>query len=173
MSAQKPRFVALDVHKSYVMAGAVDAGQQIALHPRRVAFNDFETWISKHLRSSDEVVLEATTNAWLIHDLLEPVVARVVVAHPYHVKLISAATVKTDKRDTLALAKLLAAKMIREVWVPPVHVRELRALIAHRKRLISQRTAAKNRLHSTLHGHPAAKNCVCARIGPSSSISPA
>jgi transposase len=93
--------------------------------------------------------LEATTNAWLVHDLLEPLVNRVVVAHPYHVKLISAATVKTDKRDTLALAKLLAA----EVWVPPHHVRELRALIAHRKRLISQRTAAKNRLHSILHRH--------------------
>jgi len=153
MSKQKARYVALDVHKSYVMVGAVDAEQEIVLHPRRVVFNSFESWISKHLRSSDEVVLEATTNAWLIHDLLEPLVARVVVAHPYHVKLISAATVKTDKRDTLALAKLLAAKMIPEVWVPPQHVRELRALIAHRKRLISQRTAAKNRLHSILHRH--------------------
>ncbi len=153
MSEQKVRFVALDVHKSYVMVGAVGAEQQIVLHPRRVAFNRFESWISKHLRSSDEIVLEATTNAWLIHDMLEPVVARVVVAHPYHIKLISAATVKTDKRDTLTLAKLLAAKMIPEVWVPPQHVRELRALIAHRKRLISQRTAAKNRLHSILHRH--------------------
>jgi len=153
MSKEKARFVALDVHKSYVMVGAVDSEQEIVLHPRRVAFNGFETWISKHLRPNDEVVLEATTNAWLVHDMLEPLVGRVVVAHPYHVKLISAATVKTDKRDTLALAKLLAAKMIPEVWVPPHHVRELRALIAHRKRLISQRTAAKNRLHSILHRH--------------------
>ena len=153
MSKQKGRFVALDVHKSYVMVGAVDGEQEIVLQPRRVPFTSFENWIIKHLRSSDQVVLEATTNAWLVHDILEPLVARVVVAHPYHVKLISAATVKTDKRDTLALAKLLAAKMIPEVWVPPVHVRELRALIAHRKRLISQRTAAKNRLHSILHRH--------------------
>lgn len=153
MSELKARFVALDVHKSYVMAGAVNAEQEIVLYPRRVAFNGFENWITKHLKPSDQVVLEATTNAWLVHDLLEPLVAKVVVAHPYHVKLISAATVKTDKRDTLALAKLLAAKMISEVWVPPQHVRELRALIAHRKRLISQRTSAKNRLHSILHRH--------------------
>ena len=153
MSEQKARFVALDVHKSYVMVGAVNAEQEIVLQPRRVALNSFERWIGRHLRPGDEVVLEATSNAWLIHDLLEPLVNRVVVAHPYHVKLISAATVKTDKRDTLALAKLLAAKMIPKVWVPPQHVRELRALIAHRKRLISQRTAAKNRLHSILHRH--------------------
>jgi transposase len=99
------------------------------------------------------LVLEATANAWLIHDLLEPLVARVVVVHPYHVKIIAAASVKTDKWDTLALARLLAADMLPAVWVPPPHVRELRALIAHRKRLISHRTAAKNRLHSILHRH--------------------
>ena len=94
MSEQKPRFVALDVHKSYVMAGGVDVEQQIVLQPRRVAFSGFEAWIGKHLRPSDEMVLEATTNAWLIHDMLEPLVARVVVAHPYHVKLIAAAPSK-------------------------------------------------------------------------------
>lgn len=35
--------------------------------------------------------------------------------------------------------------MVPEVWVPPAHLRELRALVAHRKRLISQRTQARNR----------------------------
>ncbi|NIN66898.1 MAG: transposase, partial [Anaerolineae bacterium] len=90
--------------------------------------------------------MEATANAWYIHDLLEPLVGRVVVAHPYHVKLITASFIKTDKRDTLALARLLAAGLIPTVWVPPRHVRELRALVVHRQRLISQRSAAKNRL---------------------------
>jgi len=85
--------------------------------------------------------------------VLQPFVARVVVAHPYHLKLIAAAAVKTDKRDALALARLLSAHMIPEVWVPPQHVRELRALMAHRQRLVSQRTAAKNRLQSVLHRH--------------------
>ena len=69
-------------------------------------------------------------SAWYTHDLLEPLVARVVVPHPYHVKLIAASFVKTDKRDTLApstslrtgLARLLAANLIPAVWVP-LHVR--------------------------------------------------
>jgi transposase len=34
--------------------------------------------------------------------------------------LIAAAAVKTDKRDALALAKLLAAHLIPPVWVPPL-----------------------------------------------------
>jgi transposase len=59
--------------------------------------------------------------------------------------------VKTDKKDTMILAKLLAVGLIPEVWVPPAHVRDLRALIAHRRRLVSQQTQAKNRLQSVLH----------------------
>jgi transposase len=153
MSHQAKRYVAFDVHKSYVMVAAVNGTQQVVLPPRRVAFSHFEEWIIKHLKATDEVVLEATTNAWYVHDLLEPLVARVVVAHPYRVKLIAAAAVKTDKKDTLALAKLLAANLIPEVWVPPVEVRELRALISHRRRLVSHQTAAKNRLNSVLHRH--------------------
>jgi hypothetical protein len=40
-------------------------------------------------------------------------------------KQIAQARVKTDIRDTLILARLLAANMIPEVWVPLVHVRNL------------------------------------------------
>jgi transposase len=135
------------------MVAAVNADQQVVLKPRRVDLVRFEPWATKQLRPTDQVVLESTTNAWTLHDWLQPIVARVVVAHPYHIKLIASAAVKTDKRDTLALARLLSAHMIPEVWVPPQHVRDLRALIAHRQRLVSQRTAAKNRLQSVLHRH--------------------
>ena len=147
------RFFGLDVHKTYIMAAAVDADKNVVFKPRRVSFARFEEWITRTLTPHDEVVLEATTNAWFVHDLLEPGVAKVLVAHPYHVKLIAAAAVKTDKRDALSLAKLLSANMIPPVWVPPQHVRDLRAIIAHRERLVSQRTAAKNRMHSALHRH--------------------
>lgn len=59
--------------------------------------------------------------------------------------------VKTDKKDTMTLAKLLAVNLIPTVWVPPLHVRDLRALLAHRRRLVSQQTQCKNRLQSVLH----------------------
>jgi transposase len=48
------------------------------------------------------------------------------------------------------LAKALAAKMLPRVWAPPEHVRQLRSLTAHRRRLVRDRAAAKNRLHSIL-----------------------
>lgn len=37
--------------------------------------------------------------------------------------------------------------------MPPQEVRELRALVAHRARLVKQHTQARNRLHSVLHRH--------------------
>ncbi len=153
MSEKVDRFVALDVHKHYIVAAAVNALKETILHPRRISIPRFPEWAAKNLKPTDALVLEATTNAWLIHDIVEPLVARVSVAHPYHVKLIAAAAVKTDKKDTLTLAKLLAADMIPQVWVPPHPTRELRSLVAHRRRLVSQRSSAKNRLHSLLHRH--------------------
>lgn len=150
-SLSPERFVALDVHKHYVVAGAVNVEQHVVLSPRRVDVDDFLSWSRQHLRPTDAVVLEATTNAWHFCDQLRPLVASVTVAHPLLVKLITTARVKTDARDTLHLAKLLAAGLIPAVWIPPQDVRELRTLVAHRTRLIRQRTQAKNRLRSTLH----------------------
>ena len=151
--SQVTRFVALDVHRQYLMVGAVDLQQQVVLSPRRFGFAAFAEWASAHLTHADAVVLEATSNAWLLYDQLQPLVAEVIVAHPQAVKLIAAARVKTDSRDTIKLASLLAANLIPAVWVPPQEVRELRALVTHRNRLVKQRTQAANRLHSVLQRH--------------------
>lgn len=150
---QVTRFVGLDVHKSSVMIGAVDAQQQVVLRPFRLSWDKFELWIQQKLLPTDAVVLESTTNAWHLYDQLIPLVASVSVANPLLIKWISSTNVKTDGHDTLKLARLLAAGLIPLVWVPPEPIRQLRALISHRHRLIRQRTQARNRLHSLLHRH--------------------
>lgn len=147
------RFVALDVHKHYVVVAALDATHQVVLAPRKLSLEHFADWAREQLARTDQVVLEATTNAWTIYDLLAPLVQEVKIAHPLLIKLIRSARVKTDTRDTLHLARLWAAGLIPEVWVPPAPVRELRVLVAHRQRLVRHRTQARNRLHSVLHAH--------------------
>jgi transposase len=145
------RFIAIDIHKHYLMIGAIDAAKQVVLLPRRVELSRWPHWAHANLLPTDAVVIEATTNAWAIYDLLAPLVGRAVVVHPAKVKLIAAARVKTDKVDVLSLAHLLRADLLPEVWVPPQHVRDLRALLSHRRRLVSLQTTAKNRLQSVLH----------------------
>jgi transposase len=144
------RFVGLDLHRHDVMVGAVDAHQDIVLTPQRVTLRRFAQWAARHLRPTDQVAIEATTNTWALYDLLEPHVAKVVVAHPQQVRWIASAKVKHDKRDALILAHLLAANLLPEVWVPPPHVRQLRSLIVHRHHLTTQQRMAKNRLRGVL-----------------------
>jgi transposase len=151
VSTSFTRFVAVDLHKYYAVVGAVNRQQEVILAPRRVELDDLPAWAEKHLCQSDALVLEATTNAWTAYDLLVPLVGRCVVANPLLVKWIASARVKTDRQDVLRLAKLLAADLVPQVWVPPQHVRELRALISHRRGLIKMQTRVKNHLHSLLH----------------------
>ncbi|MBA3946076.1 MAG: hypothetical protein H0X37_16105 [Herpetosiphonaceae bacterium] len=66
------RFVGLDIHKHYLVAVGVDAAQQHLFGPQRVAYADLSTWIASHLSKDDAVVLEVTTNAFQIHDELQP-----------------------------------------------------------------------------------------------------
>jgi transposase len=135
------------------MVAAVDAHQQVVFPAQKVATEHFAQWAQRHLKPSDQVALEATTNAWEFHDQLTSLVASVAVANCHQIKLISASARKTDKQDALVLAKLLAAQLLPTVWVPPQQVRELRSLTAHRAKLIGERSAAKNRLHGLLHQH--------------------
>jgi transposase len=113
----------------------------------------FKHWAEENLCDTDEVVLEASTNTWDIYDAVVLLVKRVVVAHPAEIKQIANARVKTDNQDVVRLLRLLIADMIPEVWVPPLEVRELRALISYRWRLVQMATAIQNRMHSLLHRH--------------------
>jgi len=147
------RYIALDIHKHYSVVAGVDRDGEEILAPCRVEHLDLESWLEKHLLPSDRVVIESTTNAWHVYDLLAPLVAEVLVANPIKVKQIACARVKTDNRDTLILARLLAANLVPTVWVPPKHVRELRQFISHRRRLAQMHTQVVNRMHSVAHRH--------------------
>lgn len=147
------RYVALDIHKHYCVVAGVDRDGRVQLPPERVAHADLADWLKRRLCPTDHVVIESTTNAWHVYDLLEPLAERVVVANPIEVKQIANARVKTDIRDTLILARLLAANLVPEVWVPPVAVREMRQLLSQRRQLVETHTQIVNRMHSVAHRH--------------------
>jgi transposase len=155
------RYVALDIHKQYAVAAAVNRDGEVLLRPRKVLNEHLPEWAAGNLTRADQVVIESTTNAWHVYDLLAPLVAEVKVANPIRVKQIAEARTKTDKRDALILARLLAANLIPEVWVPPVPVRELRQMVSQRRRLVEMHTQVVNRMHSVSHrhhlGHPKGK----------------
>ena len=148
-----PRTVGLDLHKHYLIAVAVNAAKEPVWGPARAKLDDLAGWAHKYLRPTDALVLEMTTNTWQVYEDLRPFVASITVVHPPHVALITRAKVMTDPIAALQLARLHAAGLIPALWVPPVAVRELRALLAHRRLQVRLATQAKNRLHAVLHRH--------------------
>jgi len=144
------RYIGIDIHKHYLMVGGQNANQEWILRPRQVQMVHFRSWAEKNLKEGDAVVVEATGSVWDIYDIVAPLVSKTVVANAHKVRQIAEARVKTDKEDIKRLITLLIADIVPEVWVPPMHVRELRSMISFRWRLSKQITMSKNRLHSVV-----------------------
>jgi len=147
------RYIGLDVHKHYLIAIGVDDELHVVLPARRVELSHLEAWMKKTLTRQDVVVLEMTTNTWQLYDELCEYAGRVLVVHPPHVALITRSQVMNDKIAASILARLLAKGLLVGIWVPPQEVRELRGLVAQRKKMTGLTTQAKNRLHAVLQRH--------------------
>jgi len=147
------RYIGLDVHKHYLIAIGVDDELHVVLPARRVELSHLEAWMKKTLTRQDVVVLEMTTNTWQLYDELCEYAGRVLVVHPPHVALITRSQVMNDKIAASILARLLAKGLLVGIWVPPQEVRELRGLVAQRKKMTGLATQAKNRLHAVLQRH--------------------
>ena len=62
---QIDRYIALDIHKEYVLAGGQNAKQEWVLPPRRISMTKFREWARANLHEGDAVVIETTTNVWI------------------------------------------------------------------------------------------------------------
>ena len=111
------RVIGLDVSRTfgeiaYLEDGRISAGGRVMLE------HDPLTRFACSLKTTDEVVLEATGNTAAIVEAIRPHVAKVVIANPLQVRLIAEARVKTDKIDAAILAQLYASGFLPQVWMP-------------------------------------------------------
>ena len=85
-----------------------------------------------------EVCYEASCGYGHYHDLLRPVAARVLVAHPGQLRLIFRSKHKNDRNDAERLAKLLYLGETPTVHVPTPEVRTWRELVNCRGQIIAK-----------------------------------
>ena len=85
--------------------------------------------------------------AWLIQ-LLENYGFDPHLVHPLWCKAIASPWPKNDKADATTLAQLLRANLLLEARIAPQPVRQLRALLRHRTRLVRQGTQPQDRIHA-------------------------
>jgi transposase len=143
------RSIALDVHRSFCEVAIKDgtelrSGGRIKTSPAELEL------FAQSLGADDQVALEATGPALAIKRIIEPHVARVVVANTRKLRAIAEAKVKTDKVDARTLCELLDAGFLPGVFSPDEWTRSLRRRLGRRSQLVRSRTRAKNELHAVL-----------------------
>ena len=142
-------YVGLDVHKEFCQASVLDDnGEEIS--NQLIPTN--EEALDRFLDRFQEArfVLESTGVWEFVYGIVEARGFHIVLAHPFKVKAIASAKVKTDKVDARTLARLLYLDMVPSSHVPSRDMRDLRELLRHRKALVEKSTAFKNRVHAEL-----------------------
>ena len=139
-------YLGIDVHKHESQVAVLDDDGEIDREIRVENANLDE--IAEEYAGA-KAVIEATSNYYTIYDTLDEYLD-VVVADPQQTKAIGIAEVKNDRLDAKLLAQLRRAGMIAQSCVPPEELRERRALVCGRKRLVEKRTDFKNEVHALL-----------------------
>src|SRR6266478_2611494 len=142
-------YVGLDIHTKHISICALSETGQVA-HRSQVRRIEEMLHILKELPDRFEVCYEASCGYGHYHDLLQPLAARVLVAHPGQLRLIFRSMNKNDRNDAERLAKLLYLGETPTVHVPSLEVRTWRELINCRSQIIAKRTRAKNTLRALL-----------------------
>jgi transposase len=143
--------VGLDIHTKHIAVCVLSEAGQVVQRARVRGLEEMLRLL-KGLPDRFEVCYEASCGYGHYHDLLQPLAARVLVAHPGQLRLIFRSKSKNDRNDAERLAKLLYLGETPTVHVPSLDVRTWRELINCRSQVIAKRTRAKNALRALLRG---------------------
>lgn len=98
-----------------------------------------------------QAACETTANLWVTtYGAFEAAGIPIRLANTFKMAVIAKTGKKTDEVDAEKIANILRMDMIPECYVPPAHIRGLRAVVRHRIRLVQSRTRVINRSHGTL-----------------------
>ncbi len=140
------RYMGVDLHRRvFTCCVRLESGRQFLKEWRLEQLPQFV----KKLRATDEVAVEVTSNTRLFHDAVAPHVAHVVV-DPHQFRVISQSVKKTDPNDARNLALYLAKGLLPEVRMKEKQQAEVASLTQTRDRLVTLRTALKNKVNNLL-----------------------
>ena len=143
-------YVGMDVHRKRTQVAVMDdRGEELSNGNYRNDPAEFAPMLMT-LEPGTPVVLEAAYGWGWLAELLDEFELEPHLAHAKGCKAIASARLKNDKVDARTLAHLLRADLLPEAWIAPREVRDLRALLRHRARLVRFGTSLKNRIHAIL-----------------------
>lgn len=102
----------------------------------------------RSLRPPVTIGIETTGYTQWFHALMHRLGHIILVGEAAKIRAMVVRKTKTDRRDARHLLDLLKHDRFPSVWIPDPDMRDLRALVAHRVRLVRMRTMVKNGLQA-------------------------
>ena len=139
----------IDVHKEEVTA-TID-GQGIIKETRKYktfteSIEELKAWLKE--KGITHIAIESTGVYWKpFYNILEEDF-EIILVNAQRTKNLSGN--KTDKKDSRQLTKLLLAGLLAGSFIPPRNVRDMRDLTRYKRRIVSQISSEKNRVHKIL-----------------------
>jgi transposase len=144
-------YVGMDVHQATIMIVVLNgAGKEIMELVVETGAETVRNFL-KSLRGNVSVTFEEGTQAAWLHDVIRPLVSKVIVCDPRRNKLLLEGN-KGDRIDALKLAQLQRAGLLREVYHGHNGVQALKELVRNYSCLVSDTTRTMNRLKAIFRG---------------------
>ncbi|WP_317175808.1 IS110 family transposase [Halomontanus rarus] len=147
-------YLGIDIHKRNAQVAVLDDAGEIVEEVRVKNANLGEL---AQRYTGAKAAIEATSNYYHIYDALSEHL-EVTVASPSKVRLIAESDKKTDRVDATTLARLLRLNSLPESYVPTDEIRECRALVRGRQKLVENRTEYANKIHELLSDQGLTRN---------------
>jgi transposase len=160
-------FVGVDLHKKTIMVCVVDKDRKVICRRRLACAEPDEIRRFFAAQVPCQVVVEATASYEWFVQLVEPLAARVVLAHPKKLRIIAESTRKSDKIDATVLAEFLALDMIPPAYRPTPRQRAHRVLVRQRVYVQRRITAIKNKLRRIAANYNADREDLFTAVGQS------
>ena len=159
------KFVGIDLHKETISICVMNQNREVLDRARFRCANEKDIHEYFECLGEFQAVVEATASyEWLV-GLIEPMAARVLLAHPQKLRVIAESTRKSDKLDAQVLAEFLALDMIPTSYRPTPRQRDHRRLVRQRDKIQRRITTVKNRMRRIMSNYNADRNDLFSRVG--------
>jgi len=143
--------IGIDMHKRFWHITALVEGDIVlALTLSRPNYDSFMQIISKFVGNYLRIVYEAGPGGFDLYDRLTADGIECIVTPPSLIPTESGNKVKTDKKDSYKLARLLESNMLKKVWVLTPEERAHRQLVRTRRQIVNHRSDVMRQIKSLL-----------------------
>lgn len=146
--------IGIDMHKAFWHITAfVETKVVMAFTLVNPKYSAFKNILSQFEGNYVRIAYEAGPGGFNLYDRLTSDGIECIVTPPSLIPTASGDKVKTDKRDSLKIARLLESNMLKRVWVLTAEQRAHRQLVRTRRQIVAHRSDVMHQIKSLLLFH--------------------